>query len=851
MKKLLYMLLMLFLISACSSREISIVSLTDSSIGKHATSELVRYLSGIYPDVSFHVVNDGSEAEILLMLNSQLNGLGYSDVEVPDVEEGFRIVPRDNKLLIISPDERGLLNAVYSLLEQQGCGFYISGDRLPDPKKWNGFSNWGMEDQPILGDRSLFNWHNFLSGCTGWDLEDWKLWIDHANKMRYNGIMLHAYGNNPMFSYDYLGETKPTGYLNNSANGRDWGNQHVNDVRRMTGGEIFDGPVYGARPSFASEDDKVAEVTKMMFEVFEYAEQRRTRIIFALDFDTWMTHPANIVEKLPRDALFELNGYLTPNPEHPEGYKFYRNQVKELLHKYPQIDELTVWSRSPSNKVISVLGTIWMAFPYDRFPETWKEEYKGELSKNESLEDDLRTQGLFAFSKLVEAIKQAAAEIKPALEIGYGSWGFEWLEIADILLPKGIGFRPLDARITFDTDAAREFLSTVGDRREIHPVIWAHHDDFAYIGRPYTPYKNLSDLISERRISGLGILHWTTHPLDLYFTGTSRQLWRASANEPVQSTVRSFVTATFGQPDEELVDYFYDWLTRGPIFGRETSDHFMDLGKRHWKSNLEPWDKMIQDAKRRLQDLDAVTEESRNDYWKYQKGMEQFYISFFENQQAFDTAYRWLENGEIGSARDLMAGADPDITIEKYVDAMQNIGFTSGEEALVLSLNTRWKTDFVNLKQRLGMEPVRIRFSPTRHDPLAQVPGVNTYHIDETGRWWICLWNHELPENTFGEENGKPALLVEQHLTLSLTTMHGQVLPPGEFELILDSQPGSDATLIVFENDRELAKIKLAAGEKPAPVKFNGTGGEILLVINTDGNMRLNGLEINPLNQQK
>jgi len=318
---------------------------------------------------------------------------------VPTAKESFKIFQNEGKLLIISPDERGFLNATYALLEQLGYGFYISGDVVPEQKIWSGFDDWEMEDAPLTGDRFLFNWHNFLSGCSGWNLQDWQMWIDQANKMRYNGIMVHAYGNNPMFNFEYLGKKKQTGYLNNTSSGRDWGNQHVNDVRRLVGGEIFDAPVFGALASMASEENKEKEATELMKQVFQYAEECGTGVIFALDFDTWMSNPRNIIEKLPNEAVFELiEGHITPNPDHPEGYKYFKHVLKSLLEMYPQVDQLSVWHRRPGTKV--GLGSIWMSFPFEKFPADWKAEYKQKLKDHPEIDDNLMASGTFAYGRL-------------------------------------------------------------------------------------------------------------------------------------------------------------------------------------------------------------------------------------------------------------------------------------------------------------------------------------------------------------------------------------------------------------------------------------------------------------------
>jgi len=239
--KSIHFLLIGLIFYSCSKPAIQICDLSDTRVGAHSATEMVKYLDHLYKNADFSLVENGSNADIQYFLSSQISENGIEISDLPEKQESFKIANDHGKIVIVAPDERGLLNGTYALLEKLGCGFYISGDVLPEPKKWVGFDGWEMEDEPLTGDRFLFNWHNFLSGCTGWNLPDWQLWIDQANKMRYNGIMVHAYGNNPMFSFEYLGEKKATGYLNNTSSGRDWGNQHVNDVRRMAGGEIFAG----------------------------------------------------------------------------------------------------------------------------------------------------------------------------------------------------------------------------------------------------------------------------------------------------------------------------------------------------------------------------------------------------------------------------------------------------------------------------------------------------------------------------------------------------------------------------------------------------------------------------------
>jgi hypothetical protein len=114
----------------------------------------------------------------------------------------------------------------------------------------------------------VFNWHNFLSGCSAWDFQEWKDWVDNSSKMRFNTIMVHAYGNNPMFTYSFNGIQKRVSQIPATQGGRDYGTQQVNDVRRLHGGHVFDHPIFGAEISQLEPENQVEAIQELMSEVF-------------------------------------------------------------------------------------------------------------------------------------------------------------------------------------------------------------------------------------------------------------------------------------------------------------------------------------------------------------------------------------------------------------------------------------------------------------------------------------------------------------------------------------------------------------------------------------------------------
>jgi len=133
----------------------------------------------------------------------------------------------------------------------------------------------------------------------------------------------------------------------------------------------------------------------------------------------------------------------------------------------------------------------------------------------------------------------------------------------------------------------------------MYPIIWAHHDDHRYIGRPYTPWENLPEMLKARHSKGFGIIHWTTHPLDLYFTCSARQVWESTENESIQETVDNYVKVPFGENDELA---------------------------------------MKAKSEKRLKLLNGIPRVKNNTFLQYQKAMEEFYISFFDNHLLFQDA---------------------------------------------------------------------------------------------------------------------------------------------------------------------------------------------------------------------
>ncbi len=358
--------------------------------------------------------------------------------------------------------------------------------------------------------------------------------------------MVHAYGNNPMVSFTFNGKTKPVGYLSTTASGRDWSTMHTNDVRRLWGGFVFDAPVFGADAALVPDEQRAAAAQKLMQDVFAHAAHRGMDVYFANDVDTVSANPQELIQTLPEDARFpiqtqtvawmgqEAGRMWLADPDTPEGYRYYKAQAEALLAAYPQITCLVVWFRRG--------GTPWMEFKVAEMPPRWQEEYQAELAKTPDAAKLWHAHNIFAIGKVIRAWERALKETgHERVQIATGTWDFEFLAA---VRPFPASARQADRtglrRAARPSAAGRcglaQVLRNVGEHRSVIPVIWAHHDDGNYIGRPYTPFAEFRAKLADAHASGFGIIHWTTRPLDLFFTSHARQVWQSTEDEPLDAT---------------------------------------------------------------------------------------------------------------------------------------------------------------------------------------------------------------------------------------------------------------------------------------------------------------------------
>jgi len=850
--KLYHLIIILFiaaLAGSCSGRKCIYIIADDNEDIVEAANELASYLTETYPEESFIVTCEDLKGPGNILLKLTEDNINNSD-------EAYRVSCDKGRIMIYGKTPRALFNGVHGLLKEIGWNFYLSFDVPPSNPGHLNFTTLEIENKPLKEKRIIFNWHNFLSGCSGWDLEQWNNWIDGASRIGFNTIMVHAYGNNPMQSFELNGKQKEAGYLSTTLKGRDWGTQHVNDVRLLRGGYIYKDYEFGSEASKVPDAERIATATSLMQKVFEYASVKSMDVCFAVDVDTWMANPQNIINTVPDEALLPVAGYNTVNPSHPEGRKYYEALLKKLFSDYPAITHLSMWSRFPAKRPHPL--SIWLGHTSNTLSPEWRKEYFTFLEEHPAIKDEYPNPGLFAISKLVKSFREILDNIAPEVELSYGSWSLEFPPLADPFMPGYCGLIGLDYDYAFDKPEIIEQLAEVGKNRNLYPVVWAHHDDHRYIGRPYRPFENFNHLLSRSKSNGYGIIHWTTHPLDLLFSNYENQVWQNTENETLNETSEKYALSFMTGYDESLATYFKEWFNKAPMFGRETSDYFLRPDKDYHLEGYSSSSEVVDEAKIRLVILNKVDTLCLNSKglreYHYHEGMEEFIISFFNNHSNIHRAFKLLEEGRTEGAIPLIRALSPEETLDIFAATISEYGPTRGEEGVLISLNLRWLIDYIDIRQRAGLEPVRINFQPTSHDPLSQGPGTYTFFIDRNKYFWLGEGEEELGTRT--STNGKIPLEdvddswieISKATVIELETMRKHKLPAKNFKIELFPATGSDGCKIeLLEEGKIIISGTINNFTNTWSIPFTTGGGNIeMKIIPQKGIVKIAGLAIKP-----
>ena len=418
------------------------------------------------------------------------------------------------------------------------------------------FSCAGLRAQEKFNIRGVLPWHNFLSGPTAWNLEDYRNYLDECQKHGINFIGFHNYTGGgeryatyvePMIKIEYK-NILPQACFDNSLTAR-WGYlpMKVKDYAFDTG-RVFPLPpgaeAFGSDASVTSSTphEHYDKAQALMRNVLNLAHERGIRM--AMGFEFGVLPPEYFSLNIMGDCFYwpgEAN--MVPNPRNPLAIELHYAVLDNILETYPDIDYIWMWLNEHSFMGVDVQRAL-------QNP-SFAEAYKTGVSYFEEVTDEsARFVGVWAleYMKLpTEYLKSKGSKAQVIL----GGWGGgnqlpSILEGLNKALPRDVIFSCLNP----DLGKAPQpnFLTDIARNRNVWAVPWLEGDDQLWHFQPRVEMmRDHVQLAARQNLDGVVAIHWRTEEPRFNFKTFSYFASNKEDDKTVEQLYEEYLTEEMGK----------------------------------------------------------------------------------------------------------------------------------------------------------------------------------------------------------------------------------------------------------------------------------------------------------------
>jgi len=267
--------------------------------------------------------------------------------------------------------------------------------------------------------RGTLPWHNFLSGPTAWNFEDYKDYLDRMAALDMNFVGFHCYTGGarryvnyvePLIRVEYRG-VLPHAELDTSITAR-WGYRPLTTDQFLYGTKKwFKKKVFGADCALDAKDqeDRYRRAQELMKRVMDYAHKKGIKFCLGFEFGVY---PPEFYSIVPPDAML-ANPYL-PDPTHSANIELLNLYIDDLLQAYPGIDYIWFWLEEMFNPTEGFA-----------FSKEFEKFYNANMDRFSYLDDKTsQFYGVWSLAyiqKAYEILKRKAPNVRMAI----GGWGEE------------------------------------------------------------------------------------------------------------------------------------------------------------------------------------------------------------------------------------------------------------------------------------------------------------------------------------------------------------------------------------------------------------------------------------------
>lgn len=512
--------------------------------------------------------------------------------------------------------------------------------------------------------RGVLPWHNFLSGPSAWNLEDYERYLDDCAEKGINFIGFHNYTGGgeryapyvePMIKIAYKG-LLPAATLDHSLTAR-WGYLpgKVSDFAFGTS-RLFDLPpgaeAFGADVAVLPDTpgEHYEAVQNMMKQVVDMAHERGMQVAMGFEFGVL---PPEYFSLNSGSGAFYWRGEanMVPNPAHPLAIKLMQVTIGDILETYPDIDWISLWLNEHSFLGVDVEE----ALKDTAFQAVYRQHES--LFEEASRDETAKFIGVWSLEYIrlaFEYIKRKAPEVKVVI----GGWGGGnqlplILKGLDRGLPGEIVFSLLNPGL--GSSPQPDFLKEIAAGRRVWAVPWLEGDHQLWHYQPRVQLmRDHVKLAREQRLDGVIAIHWRTEETRLNFETFAR--FARDPDDPVspEALYKGFLEENCGEAAAAKLT--------GLFLKADTSGWRRQLSSPEYFAYTPRWGRMDEEARARTQELiDAIKGVLSMTGDPGHKENLNWFLQTFRFEKLLDKVGRRIEPARRLKDVFIRSGQDPDV----------------------------------------------------------------------------------------------------------------------------------------------------------------------------------------------
>ena len=448
--------------------------------------------------------------------------------------------------------------------------------------------------------RGTLPWHNFLSGPTAWDDNDYEKYFDQMKDLGLNYVTFHCYTGGaeryapyvePLIRMEFR-NVVPEAMLDTSLTAR-WGYRPLPISEFAFGtSKLFSNnqgvDAFGARCATTARNnvERYQLAQKQMQRVIEMAHRRGIQVGLGFEFGI---HPLEFWSIVPPGAY--IRGAGIPDPTHPASIEILHNTLDNLFQNYPNLDWIWLWLHE---------HTMYVGQPeFSPQLKALMEQHRA-LFK-ESGGDPITFTGVWSLA-YIQAAYDYIKRKSPKTGIAISGWG-GGNQLTGVLLglnkilPKDIVFSCLNPGMGISPQAS--FMAEIAKERPVWAIPWLEGDSSLWHLQPRAAdMLQQVKLAQSQKLDGVLAIHWRTEETQMNLDAFANAAREPEKTLSAEEFYQRYCIRQYGQRAASVI---------APILIRHDKTQCWQIASPEYFPYDPSWGRL--DSQRRAQytkDLDSV-----------------------------------------------------------------------------------------------------------------------------------------------------------------------------------------------------------------------------------------------------